>query len=503
MSIMKKRHIVISIILLTALILAGCAGAGKGKRLETLEDLNDPSVTIGAMTGSAQEPYVAKVFPKAEEKQFRTVNEMVIALDSGQIDAFVHSKSNIEAAMNEKPGEFRLIEEPVGETPVGMAVSPRTKYPELLSQVNEFLKDMKDSGDLDEMYQRWMGEDVPPMPDIPEVEDPVGMLSVGTSGELVPNSFYSDGELVGYDIELTKRFAYKYNYAVEFRPEGIDARISDTEFGRVDMLSGGVGETPERAEKVLFPDTPLYTQAISAVVRADRTRSGNFFENIAKSLEKTLVRENRWKMILSGLAVTLELSAGAFILGCALGFLFCMLRRSRNKALSAFMNGFISLIDGIPALLVLLICFYVIFSKMGLKEIPVAIIAFSITFGCRVANVLNTGLNSVDRGEIEAAEAMGLSPLQIFTKIQFPQAVTLTFGMFKTQTVTMIKNTSIVGYIAVMDLTKASDIIRARTYESFFSLVFTAVIYFLITRAALALLSQLGNRIDPRRRAKK
>jgi polar amino acid transport system substrate-binding protein len=135
--------------------------------------------------------------------------------------------------------------------------------------------------------------------------------------------------------------------------------------------------------------------------------------------------------------------------------------------------------------------------------IPVAIIAFSITFGCRVANVLNTGLNSVDRGEIEAAEAMGLSPLQIFTKIQFPQAVALTFGMFKTQTVTMIKNTSIVGYIAVMDLTKASDIIRARTYESFFSLVFTAVIYFLITRAALALLSQFGNRIDPRRRAKK
>ena len=211
MSIMKKRCIAISIILLTALLLAGCSGAGKGKRLETLDDLNDPSVPIGAMTGSAQEPYVEKVFPKAEEKQFRTVNEMVIALDSGQIDAFVHSKDNIESAMKEKPGEFRLIEEPVGETPVAMAVSPRTKYPELLFQVNEFLKDMKDSGDLDEMYQRWMGEDVPPMPDIPEAEDPVGVLSVGTSGELVPNSFYSDGELVGYDIELTKRFAYKYN----------------------------------------------------------------------------------------------------------------------------------------------------------------------------------------------------------------------------------------------------------------------------------------------------
>jgi len=353
------------------------------------------------------------------------------------------------------------------------------------------------------MYKRWMDGDVPPMPEIPEASDPVGVLSVGTSGELVPNSFYADGELVGYDIELTKRFAYEYNYAVEFRPEGIDARISDTEFGRVDMLSGGVGETPERAEKVLFPDTPLYAQPICAVVRADSAGSGNFFENIRLSLEKTLIRENRWKMILSGLLVTLELSVGAFILGCALGFVFCMLRRSHVKAVSGFMNGFVSLVDGIPALLVLLICFYVVFSKMGLKEIPVAIIAFSITFGCRVSSVLNTGLNSVDRGEIEAAEAMGMSPLQVFRKIQFPQAVSLTFGMFKTQVVTMIKNTSIVGYIAVMDLTKASDIIRARTYESFFSLVFTAVIYFLIARAALALLTQFGNRIDPRRRGKK
>ena len=286
--------------------------------------------------------------------------------------------------------------------------------------------------------------------------------------------------------------------------------LSNNTSGRSTILDSMSGFFLIFLSTVFFADDKLNKRKVigcvmgfAGIVLINVEPGGNFFENIVNSLEKTLIRENRWKMILSGLVVTLELSAGAFILGCALGFLFCMLRRSRNKALSAFMNGFISLIDGIPALLVLLICFYVIFSKMGLKEIPVAIIAFSITFGCRVANVLNTGLNSVDRGEIEAAEAMGLSPLQIFTKIQFPQAVTLTFGMFKTQTVTMIKNTSIVGYIAVMDLTKASDIIRARTYESFFSLVFTAVIYFLITRAALALLSQFGNRIDPRRRAKK
>ena len=95
---------------------------------------------------------------------------------------------------------------------------------------------------------------------------------------------------------------------------------------------------------------------------------------------------------------------------------------------------------------------------------------------------------------------MGMSGWQVFRKIQFPQAVGLAFDMYKGQVVTMIKNTSIVGYIAVQDLTKVSDIIRARTYESFFSLVFTALIYFLIARLGLVLLTLLGRVIDPRSR---
>ena len=177
-------------------------------------------------------------------------------------------------------------------------------------------------------------------------------------------------------------------------------------------------------------------------------------------------------------------------------------RHSRLRPLSAVTNGFIALIDGIPIVLVLLICFYVVFAKSGLGEISVAIIAFSIGFGCRTAVILDTGMNSVDRGEVEAAEAMGMTPLQVFRKIQFPQAVGLAFNMYRAQVVAMIKNTSVVGFIAVQDLTKVSDIIRARTYESFFSLVFTALIYFLIARLFLALLTLVGNRLDPRRKAK-
>ena len=264
-----RRKLEICIVLLVAVILTGCSGASAAGKPATLDDLNDPSVTIGGITGSVHEPFIAQVFPRAREKQFNTFSEMITALENGEIDAFVHAKDNIVSAMEENPGRLRMIDEPVGEAMAGMAISPRTKYPELKSQLNAFLMEMKESGELDKMHQRWMVDRHTEMPDIPVPEDPVGILIVGTSGVLVPNSYYQEGKLVGHDIELTLRFANKYNYTVEFRPESIDEMLNDAESGQVDMLSGGIGETPERAKRVIFPDTPLYGNTINVVVLAD------------------------------------------------------------------------------------------------------------------------------------------------------------------------------------------------------------------------------------------
>ena len=265
----RRRKLAICIVLLVAVILTGCSEAFATGKPATLDDLNDPSVTIGGIIGSVHEPFIAQVFPRAREKQFNTFSEMITALENGEIDAFVHAKDNIVSAMEENPGRLRMIDEPVGEAMAGMAISPRTKYPELKSQLNAFLMEMKESGELDKMHQRWMVDMHTEMPDIPVPEDPVGILIVGTSGVLVPNSYYQEGKLVGHDIELTLRFANKYNYTVEFRPESIDEMLNDAESGQVDMLSGGIGETPERAKRVIFPDTPLYGNTINAVVLAD------------------------------------------------------------------------------------------------------------------------------------------------------------------------------------------------------------------------------------------
>lgn len=469
-------------------------------KFEKPSDLNDSNFTIGVITGSSSEGLVPKFLPNANLKQFSEVNEMILALEQKKIDAGAYSRPPLETALKEHPDKLKILDEPVAYTNMHLIISPATQISKLAEQVDEFLIKMKSDGTIDKMQQYWIVEKNTAMPNIPEPKNPSQILTVGTSGTIPPHNFYVGDELSGFDIELIKRFAYEYNYKLEFRVEPLVSQLADAEFGKIDMLGGIMSYTEERAEKVRFTKTPLFRVPAALIVRNEQNVAGNFFTNLADSFEKTLIREDRYKMILDGLKVTLILAFGSLILGTLLGFIFCMLKRSKVKIISTAMTAFIALISGLPIVLTLMICFYIIFADMGLNEIFVAIIAFAIDFGCYVAIILNSGIESVAVGEIEAAQAMGMSNFQVFVRIIFPQAIQKTFGVYKRQVISLIKATSIVGYIAVQDLTKVSDIIRARTYDAFFSLIFTAIIYFLIARICIFLLNVAESRLNRRKR---
>ena len=463
-------------------------------------DLNDSKFTVGVVTGSSTETIVPRVLPEVKLKQFSEVNEMILALEEGTIDAGAYSQPPLETAVREHPDKLRILEEPFAYNNMHLIISPSTKIPNLLEQVDEFLIKMKSDGTIDKMQKYWIVDKNTAMPPIPLPENPAQKLTVGTAGTIPPHNFYVGNELSGFDIELIKRFAYEYNYELEFRVEPLVSQLADAEFGKIDMLSGIMTYTEERAERVNFTKTPLFTIPAALIVRNEQSVDGNFFADIRSSFEKTLIREDRYKMILDGLKVTLILSLGSIVFGTILGFAFCMIKRGKIFFLSKMMTAFIALISGLPIVLTLMICFYVIFSGTGLNEIVVAIIAFAIDFGCYFAIILNSGIESVDAGEIEAAQALGMSNLQIFRKIIFPQAVQKIFGVYKRHVISIIKATSVVGYIAVQDLTKVSDIIRARTYEAFFSLIFTAAIYFLIARLCIWVLNRADALLNRRKR---
>ena len=153
-----------------------------------------------------------------------------------------------------------------------------------------------------------------------------------------------------------------------------------------------------------------------------------------------------------------------------------------------------------PVLVLLMLIFYVVFASVNINPVLVAVIAFGMNFGAYVAEIFRSGIESIDRGQHEAGIAMGFSPIQTFRYIILPQTIRRILPIYRGEFISLVKMTSIVGYIAVQDLTKASDIIRSRTFDAFFPLVMVAVLYFVISWVLMLALEYLERATDPRRR---
>ena len=161
-----------------------------------------------------------------------------------------------------------------------------------------------------------------------------------------------------------------------------------------------------------------------------------------------------------------------------------------------------TIIAGTPLLVVLMILFYIVFSSLD-NGVVVAMIGFSLTFGSFVYNNLELTVSGVDNGQLEAAYALGYSRNLAFFRIIIPQAMKMFLPSYSGEIVGLIKATSIVGYIAVNDLTKMGDIIRGNTYEAFFPIIAVAVLYFAITWVIASLLGILKKKAEPKQRKDK
>ena len=197
-----------------------------------------------------------------------------------------------------------------------------------------------------------------------------------------------------------------------------------------------------------------------------------------ESFYNNLIVEDRYRMILDGLQVTLLITAGAVILGTLLGGLICWMRMSRHKGLQKVAKVYIDIMRGTPVLVVLMLMYYVIMAPLEATGIVVAIVTFGMNTAAYIGEMLRTSIQGIDRGQTEAGLALGYTPRQTFIRIVLPQVIKSVMPVYEGEVVSLLKGTSIVGYIAVADMTRASDLIRSRTFDAFLPIILTAVIYF-------------------------
>lgn len=466
---------------------------------EKIEDLNGKK--IGVQTGCLYETHIVDECPDAEIQYFTMPQDMILALNSQKIDAYLIEEVGYYATAAVHP-ELATLDESAGLCEAAVIIGNNDKQQRLLAEVNEFIANHGPDGDgmLDEMFTYWVRDF-----DAETSRTEQGGFT-GENGELIiaceggyePFSYVNEEGDCGYDVDFMYRFCREYGYTPVIQRVAFESIAPGAESGKFD-IGLNIILSDERDANACLSDV-YYTCDIFMVVPNDVEDDMGFFAKMKDNFNNTFIKEGRWKMFASGAGTTLLITLSSILFGTVIGFAVFMACRKGNKIVNGLTDASLWLIQGMPTVLLLMILYYIIFGSTRLSGTIVAIVGFTLIFACSMFDMLSVGFGAIPHGQYEAATALGYSESQSFFKILLPQAARHFLPIYKNEVVTLIKETSVAGYIAIQDLTKVSDLVRARTYQAFFALIFTAIIYFVMSGILTRIVEMVERKIDPKRR---
>ena len=215
-------------------------------------------------------------------------------------------------------------------------------------------------------------------------------------------------------------------------------------------------------------------------------------------LNKTFIKDDNYMYIVEGLGNTLLITLGALLIGVVLGVFIAVMKyysedNPKLKVVNFLCDLYTTVIRGIPVTVLLLIFFFIIL--VSAEGVLVAVIAFGINSGAYMAELVRSGINAVDKGQMEAARSLGMSKWQAMRTIIFPQAIKNVLPAIGNECIALLKETSVAGYVAVVDLTRGANLIRNNTYDAFNPLILSALIYLLLVIGMTQLLKILERRL--------
>jgi polar amino acid transport system substrate-binding protein len=464
---------------------------------------------IGVLLGSAHDVYANKNYPNAKISQYHTAADIALAVKTGKIEVALYDQEELQDILRDDPA-LGMFGESLFNSPVGVGFNKNSV--ELTANFNRFLAEIKQNGVYAAMVDRWIAKREQRMPDLPQTPTN-GTIVAGVSTSGPPFTFVKDNQMLGLDIEMVRRFGAFIGKDVKFSDMEFGGLVASVASGKVDLISASIFITPERQKLISFSN-PYYEEqtrvfALKSNIAAFATQSAGghkpvgFFASVSNSFRSNIIEERRYLLIWNGLKTTVTISIFSTIFGTLMGGIVCFMRMSRSPILSAPAKVYISIVRGTPVLVLLMLIFYVVFASVDISPALVAVIAFGTNFGAYVSEIFRSGIEGIDPGQSEAGIAMGFSRVQAFLYVVLPQTVRRILPVYKGEFISLVKMTSIVGYIAVQDLTKASDIVRSRTFDAFFPLIMVAILYFAISWVLMQSLEYLERVTDPKYRRRK
>ena len=464
--------------------------------IATLDEL--PGKRIGAPTGTTLDILLQEhVDGITDISYFSAYSDMVAALKSGKIDGFVTDEPVAQLLVSRNEG-IAILPEPVESDPYAFAFP---KNSPLTAKFDRVIEQLREDGTLDEIKERWCGSDedakvLPPQ----DWDTPNGRLLAAVDGTNEPMGYIKDGEYVGYCNEVYLLCCKELGYEAGMQEMNFDAQLAAVQSGKVDIVATNLSITEERKQSMDMT-VPLYEGAVTVVVRGTGgAASKGFVEGLVDSFERTFIVEDRWTMVVAGLGVTLLISVVSGVLGTLLGYAAMRWRHTGSRIASGVIDLCEVLLGRLPIVVVLMVFYYVIFGALDISGIVVAIVVFTLSFGAVSESLMTNAVDGVDSGQREASLALGFSEGESFRGVVLPQAAARFVPLLQGSLVSLVKDTSVVGFIAVVDLTRAGDLIRSRTMEAFFPLLSVAAIYFVACTALAAMTRALTKRFDQKNR---
>lgn len=216
-----------------------------------------------------------------------------------------------------------------------------------------------------------------------------------------------------------------------------------------------------------------------------------FWADFKLKFINNFIVDDRWKYITNGLLNTIVISFFAVIIGIVVGFIIAILRSTFDmmdkpniftKTINGILKAYLTVIRGTPSLVQLLIMYYVIFTSPDVSKIFVAVISFGLNSSAYIAEIVRSGIMSIDSGQFEAGRSLGFTHAQTMWHFILPQAFKNILPALGNEFIVLIKETSIAGYIGISELTRGGDFIRSRTYEAFMPLIAVAIVYLFLTK---------------------
>ena len=461
-------------------VFAGSDGTEESAQtIFSLEDL--AGKVVGVQTGTTGDIYISDD-PDLKLKgveRYNTGFEAVQALSQNKIDAVVIDDQPAQAFVAQMNGLTILDTEYVKED---YAMAVQKGNTELLGKLNEAIAALQENGTLKTIIDFYIDHSGEGYTSPKGIKHPNGELVMATNAEFPPYEYYDDNnEIVGIDADLAKAIGDYLGYEVTISDMKFDSIITSVATGKAQFGMAGLTVTEERQQSIDFTN-PYYTGKQVVIVRKS---AGAQKETIIDRFKRNFLQAGRWKMLLSGLGVTLLITFFSTIFGILIGFLVAIIRSTHDKTgslrvLNIIAQIYTTVIRGTPTVVQLLIIYYVVFASVNIPKVVVAVIAFSMNSGAYISEIIRSGIMSIDEGQFEAGRSLGFNYARTMHYFILPQAFKNVVPALGNEFITLLKETSISGYIAINDLTKIGDVIRSRTYDAFMPLVTVALVYLLL-----------------------